>query len=83
MGKLIPPATGLEHYPHADDGAETEPVEPPRPGRPCSTRVAGPRARPRGRRTEGLEGFGPSLAEELEEVAQQIETSTDSSGSSE
>ena len=71
IGKLIPAATGLKHY----RSLQIEPVEPAQP--PVEEfseeelakelEVAGDR--------EGsqLEGFGPSFAEELEELASEIE----------
>ncbi|MGZ5335977.1 MAG: DNA-directed RNA polymerase subunit beta', partial [Solirubrobacterales bacterium] len=73
IGKLIPAATGLKHY----RSLEIEPVEPAQP--PAEELLSeeelqadlelagdGDGASP--------EGFGPSFAEELEELASEIET---------
>ena len=75
IGKLIPAATGLRHY----RSLEIEPVEPRAApgGGPARRGRARRRARARretARRPTELEGFGPSFAEELEELAQEIET---------
>jgi DNA-directed RNA polymerase subunit beta' len=79
IGKLIPAATGLRHY----RSLEIEPVEPAQ--RPDEDLLdADELAAELGLRENGeesdLEGFGPSFAEELEELAQEIEGG-DSSGS--
>ena len=79
IGKLIPAATGLRHY----RSLEIEPVEPAQ--RPDEDLLdADELAAELGLRENGeesdLEGFGPSFAEELEELAQEIE-SGDSAGS--
>jgi len=69
IGKLIPAATGLKHY----RSLQIEPVEPAQP--PVEEfseedlrdlEIDGDGGR--------LEGFGPSFAEELEELASEIET---------
>jgi DNA-directed RNA polymerase subunit beta' len=73
IGKLIPAATGLKHY----RSLQIEPVEPAQPPAEellseedlaAELDLAG--------EGEGaqLEGFGPSFAEELEELASEIET---------
>ena len=73
IGKLIPAATGLRHY----RSLQIEPVEPAQPPAEellseeelaAELDLAGD--------SEGsqLEGFGPSFAEELEELASEIET---------
>jgi DNA-directed RNA polymerase subunit beta' len=73
IGKLIPAATGLAHY----RSLQIEPVEPAQPPAEellseeelqADLELAGD--------GEGatLEGFGPSFAEELEELASEIET---------
>jgi DNA-directed RNA polymerase subunit beta' len=73
IGKLIPAATGLKHY----RSVQVEPVEPAQPPAEellseedlaAEIDLAGD--------GEGssLEGFGPSFAEELEELASEIET---------
>ena len=72
IGKLIPAATGLRHY----RSLEIEPVEPAQ--RPDEDLLdADELAAELGLRENGeesdLEGFGPSFAEELEELAQEIE----------
>jgi DNA-directed RNA polymerase subunit beta' len=75
IGKLIPAATGLKHY----RSVQIEPVEPAQPPAEdllseeelqADLELAG------GESGDGasLEGFGPSFAEELEELASEIET---------
>ena len=79
IGKLIPAATGLKHY----RSLEIEPVEPAQ--RPEEDLLDEDElAAELGLTEDGdevteLEGFGPSFADELEELAQEIETS-DSDG---
>jgi DNA-directed RNA polymerase subunit beta' len=74
IGKLIPAATGLRHY----RSLEIEPVEPAQ--RPDEDLLDEDElAAELGLAEDGdggsdLEGFGPSFAEELEELAQEIET---------
>jgi DNA-directed RNA polymerase subunit beta' len=73
IGKLIPAATGLKHY----RTLEIEPVEPAQ--RPEDDLLDSDElAAELGLSDEGeaaeLEGFGPSFAEELEELAQEIES---------
>jgi DNA-directed RNA polymerase subunit beta' len=80
IGKLIPAATGLRHY----RSLEIEPVEPAQ--RPDEDLLdADELAAELGLRENGeesdLEGFGPSFAEELEELAQEIEGGGDGSSS--
>jgi DNA-directed RNA polymerase subunit beta' len=83
IGKLIPAATGLRHY----RTIEIEPVEPAQ--RPeealldeeelaAELGLAGD-----GEEVTELEGFGPSFAEELEELASEIETTSESDGGAE
>jgi DNA-directed RNA polymerase subunit beta' len=73
IGKLIPAATGLKHY----RSLEIEPVEPAQ--RPEDDLLdSEDLAAELGLSEDGegvteLEGFGPSFAEELEELAQEIE----------
>ena len=82
IGKLIPAATGLKRY----RTIEIEPVEPraARPTRSCSTRTS---SRPSsaspsdGDGAPTLEGFGPSFAEELEELASGDRRTADGAGS--
>jgi DNA-directed RNA polymerase subunit beta' len=80
IGKLIPAATGLRRY----RSIEIEPVEPAQ--RPeealldeeelaAELGLAGD-----GEEVTELEGFGPSFAEELEELASEIETGADGDG---
>jgi DNA-directed RNA polymerase subunit beta' len=74
IGKLIPAATGLKHY----RTLEIEPVEPAQ--RPDEDLLDEEElAAELGLSEDGdevteLEGFGPSFAEELEELAEEIET---------
>ncbi len=74
IGKLIPAATGLKHY----RSIEIEPVEPAQ--RPEEDLLDEEElAAELGLTEDGdeaaeLEGFGPSFADELEELAQEIET---------
>src|SRR5262249_26261501 len=73
IGKLIPAATGLKHY----RSLEIEPVEPAE--RPEEDLLDEDElAAELGLGEEGdiaeLEGFGPSFADELEELASEIET---------
>jgi DNA-directed RNA polymerase subunit beta' len=74
IGKLIPAATGLKHY----RTLEIEPVEPAQ--RPDEDLLDEDElAAELGLSGDGetpaeLEGFGPSFAEELEELAQEIES---------
>ncbi len=76
IGKLIPAATGLRHY----RSLEIEPVEPAqRPEEDLLDEdelAAELGLAEDGDATAGVEGFGPSFAEELEELAQEIETGT-------
>ena len=73
IGKLIPAATGLKHY----RGLQIEPVEPAQPPAEEFSEeelakeldLAGD-----GEGSAAMEGFGPSFAEELEELASEIET---------
>jgi DNA-directed RNA polymerase subunit beta' len=75
IGKLIPAATGLRHY----RSLEIEPVEPAQ--RPEEDLLDEEELAAElglgddGEEVTELEGFGPSFAEELEELAQEIETS--------
>jgi DNA-directed RNA polymerase subunit beta' len=79
IGKLIPAATGLKHY----RALEIEPVEPAqRPEEDLLDEeelAAELGLSEDGEEVTELEGFGPSFAEELEELAQEIET-TDGEG---
>ena len=77
IGKLIPAATGLRHY----RSLEIEPVEPaqrPEEDLLDEDELAAELglAEDGDGASAGLEGFGPSFAEELEELAQEIETGT-------
>jgi DNA-directed RNA polymerase subunit beta' len=83
IGKLIPAATGLKHY----RTLEIEPVEPAqRPDEDildeeelaAELGLGGD-----GEEPAELEGFGPSFAEELEELAQEIETGEGAAAESE
>jgi DNA-directed RNA polymerase subunit beta' len=72
IGKLIPAATGLRHY----RSLQVEPVEPAQP--PSEEFSEEELAAELDLAGDGegsqLEGFGPSFAEELEELASEIET---------
>ncbi len=83
IGKLIPAATGLRHY----RALEIEPVEPAqRPDEDlldedelaAELGLAGEAEA----ESSDLEGFGPSFADELEELAQEIETGEGSASES-
>jgi DNA-directed RNA polymerase subunit beta' len=82
IGKLIPAATGLKRY----RSVEIEPVEPAQPPPEDGLLDEQEIAAELGLGGEGegaeLEGFGPSFAEELEELAQEIETPADGGNSS-
>jgi DNA-directed RNA polymerase subunit beta' len=72
IGKLIPAATGLRHY----RGIEIEPVEPAQPPDEAlmdEEELAAELNMPGDGESADLEGFGPSFAEELEELASEIE----------
>jgi DNA-directed RNA polymerase subunit beta' len=75
IGKLIPAATGLKHY----RSIEIEPVEPAQPPEEDlldeEELAAELGLTEDGDEVTELEGFGPSFADELEELAQEIETS--------
>ncbi|HEY6653863.1 MAG TPA: DNA-directed RNA polymerase subunit beta', partial [Solirubrobacterales bacterium] len=72
IGKLIPAATGLKHY----RSLQIEPVEPAQP--PAEEFSEEELAKELDLAGDGdsspMEGFGPSFAEELEELASEIET---------
>jgi DNA-directed RNA polymerase subunit beta' len=72
IGKLIPAATGLKHY----RSVQIEPVEPAQP--PAEEFSEEELAKELDLAGDGesssMEGFGPSFAEELEELASEIET---------
>jgi DNA-directed RNA polymerase subunit beta' len=73
IGKLIPAATGLRHY----RGIEIEPVEPAQPPEEAlmdEEELAAELGLSEEGEVAELEGFGPSFAEELEELATEIET---------
>ncbi len=74
IGKLIPAATGLKHY----QSLEIEPVEPAQPPEEDildeEELAAELGLSEDGDEVTELEGFGPSFADELEELAQEIET---------
>ena len=80
IGKLIPAATGLRHY----RSLEIEPVEPAqRPAEDLLDEDELAAELGLAEDAEGvteIEGFGPSFAEELEELAQEIETGTADGG---
>ncbi|MGZ8622162.1 MAG: hypothetical protein ACXWW8_06220, partial [Solirubrobacterales bacterium] len=82
IGKLIPAATGLKHY----RSMQIEPVEPAQP--PAEELLSEEElaaeldlAGDGGEESSQLEGFGPSFAEELEELATEIETTGTAGGS--
>ena len=76
IGKLIPAATGLKHY-RTVTIEPTEPVEPPSEEGLLDEEELAAELGLEGDGAE-LESFGPSFAEELEELAQEIETGSDS-----
>ncbi len=80
IGKLIPAATGLRHY-RTLSIEPTEPVEPPSEEGLLDEDELAAELGLEGDGAE-LEGFGPSFAEELEELAQEIESGTDGAGTS-
>jgi DNA-directed RNA polymerase subunit beta' len=74
IGKLIPAATGLKHY----RSLQIEPVEPAQPPAEellSEEELAAELDLAGDGEGSQLEGFGPSFAEELEELASEIETS--------
>jgi DNA-directed RNA polymerase subunit beta' len=79
IGKLIPAATGLRHY----RGITIEPAEPVEPPSEEGLLDEEELAAELGLEGDGadLEGFGPSFAEELEELAQEIESGSDGGSS--
>ncbi len=80
IGKLIPAATGLRHY----RSLQIEPVEPAqRPDEDLldADELAAELGLGENGEEANVEGFGPSFAEELEELAQEIEGGTDGAGS--
>ncbi len=80
IGKLIPAATGLKHY-RTVAIEPSEPIEPPsEEGLLDEDELAAELGLEGGGDAE-IESFGPSFAEELEELAQEIESTTDGSGS--
>jgi DNA-directed RNA polymerase subunit beta' len=73
IGKLIPAATGLKHY----RSLQIEPVEPAQPPAEEFSEEELAKELDLAGDSEGgaaMEGFGPSFAEELEELASEIET---------
>jgi DNA-directed RNA polymerase subunit beta' len=72
IGKLIPAATGLKHY----RSVQIEPVEPAQPPAEellSEEDLAAELDLAGDGESSQLEGFGPSFAEELEELASEIE----------
>jgi DNA-directed RNA polymerase subunit beta' len=79
IGKLIPAATGLKHY-RTLEIEPTEPAQRPEEDLLDEEELAAELGlSDDGEEVTELEGFGPSFAEELEELAQEIET-TDGDG---
>jgi DNA-directed RNA polymerase subunit beta' len=75
IGKLIPAATGLKHY-RAIEIEPVEPAQPPEEDLLDEEELAAELGLTEdGDEVTELEGFGPSFADELEELAQEIETS--------
>ncbi len=75
IGKLIPAATGLKHY-RTLEIEPTEPAQRPEEDLLDEEELAAELGlSDEGEEVTELEGFGPSFAEELEELAQEIETS--------
>ncbi len=74
IGKLIPAATGLKHY-RTLEIEPTEPAQRPEEDLLDEEELAAELGlSDEGEEVTELEGFGPSFAEELEELAQEIET---------
>ena len=80
IGKLIPAATGLKHY-RTLAIEPSEPIEPPSEEGLLDEDELAAELGLEGGGDADLESFGPSFAEELEELAQEIESTTDGSGS--
>jgi DNA-directed RNA polymerase subunit beta' len=79
IGKLIPAATGLKHY----RSLQIEPVEPAQPPAEellSEEDLAAELDLAGDGESSQLEGFGPSFAEELEELASEIESPGAGSG---
>ena len=81
IGKLIPAATGLKHY-RTLAIEPAEPIEPPSEEGLLDEDELAAELGLEGGGEADIESFGPSFAEELEELAQEIESTTDG-GSSE
>ncbi|MFN8160072.1 MAG: DNA-directed RNA polymerase subunit beta' [Solirubrobacterales bacterium] len=79
IGKLIPAATGLRHY-RTLAIEPTEPIEPPSEEGLLDEDELAAELGLEGGDGADLEGFGPSFAEELEELAQEIESTTETGG---
>jgi DNA-directed RNA polymerase subunit beta' len=79
IGKLIPAATGLKHY-RTLAIEPSEPIEAPSEEGLLDEDELAAELGLEGGEAE-VESFGPSFAEELEELAQEIESTTDGSGS--
>jgi DNA-directed RNA polymerase subunit beta' len=79
IGKLIPAATGLKHY-RSVQVEPTEPAQAPAEDGLLDEEEIAAELGLSGDGVDGaeLEGFGPSFAEELEELAQEIESGSDS-----
>ena len=80
IGKLIPAATGLKHY-RTLAIEPSEPIEPPSEEGLLDEDELAAELGLEGGGDADLESFGPSFAEELEELAQEIESTTDGGGS--
>ena len=75
IGKLIPAATGLKHY-RTLSVEPAVPIEPPsEEGLLDEDELAAELGLDGG--DAPVEGFGPSFAEELEELAQEIQSTSD------
>ena len=81
IGKLIPAATGLKHY-RTVAIEPTEPIEPPSEEGLLDEEELAAELGLEGGDGASVEGFGPSFAEELEELAQEIETGDGTTSSS-
>jgi DNA-directed RNA polymerase subunit beta' len=77
IGKLIPAATGLKHY-RTLSIEPAEPIEAPSEEGLLDEEELAAELGLEGDGSD-IEGFGPSFAEELEELAQEIETTSDGS----
>jgi DNA-directed RNA polymerase subunit beta' len=77
IGKLIPAATGLKHYRTLAVEPAIEVQPPSEEGLLDEEELAAELGLDGEESTARVESFGPSFAEELEELAQEIEQTSD------